>query len=227
MELVSVQRARSVWLFDINDLNPHGRELGSDLLEWVKAEYQFSKFPSTVTDVDESKALYFGGGRFRIHDDRLLIQPIRGDEISVELRVYNDGFVGDTRSSTKDTDAFLSELLRAAASKFNLPYKSTMIRKKLYVSELNVTTEADLSLVNPKISDFAKKLSGAVGRSGPMELTGLSFWADVLPKPSFSFRFERKWGAEFSENRYFSTAPMETDQHLAMLKELELALTAQ
>ena len=132
MELLNVQRARSVWLFESDDLNPRGREIGSDLLEWLKSEYRFSRFPSTVTDMDESKALHFGGGKFRVRGEALLVQPI-GEEITVELRIYNDGFVGDTRSSTQDTDMFLSDLLQSAAKEFNLPYTPAIIRKKLYV----------------------------------------------------------------------------------------------
>ena len=37
MELLNVQKARSVWLFDSNDLNPRGRSIGTDLFEWIKA----------------------------------------------------------------------------------------------------------------------------------------------------------------------------------------------
>ena len=226
MELLSVQRARSAWIFDANDLNPRGKEMGTELLNWLKDAYRFSKFPASVTDLDDSKALYFGGGKFHVPKEGLLVQPIREEAITVELRVYNDGIVGDTRSSTDDTDAFLSDVVESFAQRFSSPYTPAIIRKKLYVSELNVRTAKKLMPLNPKLAKFAEKLSAVLPAKLPAELSGIVFWPDVLPKPDQSiFRFERKWGVEFSDNRYFSTASLQTDKHLILLEELELALS--
>jgi hypothetical protein len=216
MELISVQRARSIWLFDTYDLNPRGKDIGSDLLDWLKDAYQFSKVPANQNDLDETKALYFAGGNFQVREEIF---------ISVELRVYTDGLVADTRSSTEDTDLFLSDILESVGKEFSLPYKPEIVRKKLYVSELTVKTDAKLAVLNPKLAKFAESLFAAIGTKSPVELTSIGFWPDMVPNPSApTFRFERKWGAEFSENRYYSRAPLQTEKHRQILDELEIAL---
>jgi len=217
MELISVQRARSIWLFDTYDLNPRGKDIGSDLLDWLKDAYQFSKFPASVNDLDDTKAMYFAGGSFQVREEIF---------IAVELRVYTDGLVADTRSSTQDTDLFLSDVLQSVAKEFSLPYRPEIIRKKLYVSELTVRTDKKLAALNAKLATFSEKLSAVTGAKSPVELSSIGFWPDLLPKPDTAiFRFERKWGAEFSENRYYSHAPLQTDMHLEILAELEEALS--
>lgn len=216
MELVSVQRARSIWLFDTYDLNPHGKDLGAALIDWLKSTYHFTKSPSSVNDLDDTKALCYLGGQFEA----------KQGPISVELRIYNDGIVGDTRSGTDDTDSFLSGLLVSTAKEFGLPYKPEIIRKKLYVSEMTVRTPMSLATVNPKLVDFAQKLARLTEAKAPLQLTSIGFWQDILPNPSAStFRFERKWGAEFSDDRYFTRAPLQTSIHLELLQELEIALS--
>jgi len=226
MELLNVQKARSVWLFDSNDLNPRGRSIGTDLFEWIKARYHFEKVPSSVSDLDKTKALHFGNGKFRVREDGSTGQPL-GEDVTVELRVYNDGIVGDTRSSSKDTDAFLADVLDSATREFGLSYTPALIRRKLYVSELNVRMGASMMLLNPKLDEFTAHLRGALGSNSPTELAGLAFWPDVVPKPDqFVFRLERKWGFAFSEQRYLAIASLQTERHIELLSELEQMLSS-
>lgn len=216
MQLLSVQRARSIWLFDTYDLNPRGKDIGSTLIDWLKTKYQFTKVPANVNDLDETKALCYTGGQFRVGRE----------SVSVELRIYGDGVVGDTRSSTEDTDFFLSDVLQSAAKEFGLPYTQEIIRKQLYVSELTVRTDKTLPSVNPKMAEFARKLGQAIGATSSPELASIAFWPDVLPSPAAAiFKFERKWGAEFSENRYYARAPLQTSKHLEILQDLEAAIS--
>jgi hypothetical protein len=216
MELLSVQRARSIWLFDTYDHNPRGKDIGSDLIEWLKKSYYFTKAPANPNDLDDSKAMLFQGGQFRVGRE----------SISVELRLFSDGIVGDTRSSTSDTDSFLSDALQSAAKELSLPYQPDMIRKRLYVSELTVRSAKSISILNPKLNQFASKLTHALGTSSEFELAGIAFWPNILPNPSASvFRFERKYGAEFSDNRYYTRAPLKTNVHLEMLDVLENSIS--
>jgi len=214
MELLSVIRARAIWLFDINDLNPRGKRIAPEMLEWLKECYSFSKVPSSIDDLDETKALAFLNGSFQI---------IPENTISVDLRVYNDGVVADSRSSTKDSDKFIDEVLRSATKQFDLVYSPEMIRKRLYLSELNVRCKSTLQRLNPKLKAFGDKISPLV--NGDVELCSIAFWAEQKTTAPFSlFRFERKLNAAFSEHRYFAAAPLQTDDHLKLLDELESIL---
>ena len=215
MELLNVQRARAVWLLDLNDLNPRGKSIRESLIDWLGSAYHFSKKPSSPNDLDETKALAFTGGKFQIRGEVF---------IEVELRIYNDGVVGDTRSSTEDTERFLQDVLETFSKEFSLPFRPEMIRKKLYHSELNVSTDKSLNLLNPKLVKFTQKLAELSGVPG-LEPTGIKFWANNAVNPPVSeFSFERKLGTMFEEQRYWSKAPLQTSQHLDMLNLLESVL---
>src|ERR1700721_985266 len=130
MKLISVTGARSIWLFDINDLNPRGKDVNSELLEFLKEAYFFDKVPKSPNDIDpEKKSLKFERGRFQIKEEIY---------IQVNLEIYNDGFVADTRSSTRDTDKFIEDVLSLASKEFSLAYDPGMVRTKMHVSELTV-----------------------------------------------------------------------------------------
>src|SRR5947209_12633647 len=149
MELLSVIRARSIWLFDLQDLNPRGKDIESHLIDWMRDHCHFSKCPSSIYDRDANQALTFTNGSFQVREEFF---------ISVDMMsIYNDGLVADTRSSTKDTDAFLEDVLNSAVRDFSLVYKPEMIRQKLYISELNVRSDRPLGNINPKLQAFVRK----------------------------------------------------------------------
>jgi len=214
MELLSVIKARSIWLFDGNDLNPRGKRIHPELLGWLKDTYRFSRVPSSIDDLDETKALAFINGSFQISPENI---------ISVDLKVYNDGVVVDTRSSTKASDEFIDEMLTSMINQFDLAHSPEIIRKRLYLSELNVRCKGSLPSLNPKLKPFADKISRLV--NAEVELCSIGFWPGQKTTAPFSpFRFERKLNAEFSENRYYAAAPLQTDDHFELLNELETIL---
>jgi hypothetical protein len=221
MKLISVGGARSIWLFDINDLNPRGKDVNSDLLDFLREAYFFDKVPSSPIDLDpEKKSLKFERGRFQVKEEIY---------VSVSLEIYNDGFVADSRSSTRDTDAFVEDVLSLAAKEFSLTYDPSMIRTKMHVSELTVRMDSVLFNLHPKLVDFANTISSMCGSEvPPFECSLLGFGTDLAIshlKPS-NFVLDRKIGAPFSENRYYSRAPVHTDQHQELLVELEHILSS-
>ena len=105
-----------------------------------------------------------------------------------------------------------------------------MIRRKFYLSELNVRFDQPLEKLNPKLAQFASKLSAMCKDviAKPFEAGGLSFLTDVTHSvykvPPFAI--ERKVNAPFNENRFYTKAPLQTAQHIEMLTELETILAA-
>lgn len=215
MELLSVIKARSIWIFDFGELNPRGKRIHNELFQWLREKYSFTKSPSSVDDLDETKALAFLDGIF---------QASASDVVAIDLKIYSDGFVVDSRSSTKVSDSFIEEVLTNAAKDLGLAYTSKLIQKKLYLSELNVSCKSALQTLNPKLSAFTNKISQLVNRE--VELASIGFWSEQkTPGQFFPFRFERKLNAAFSEDRYYSTAPLQTEDHLNLLDELEMILS--
>ena len=193
MQLLNVATARSTWLFDLNDLNPRGKNVMDDLVGWLKDAYRFEKAPSSSTDLDESKGLAFKRGSFQVKEEIF---------VAVNVTIYADGIVADTWSSTHDADAFIQDALSSAAKEFGLTFVPEMVRVKGHLSELNVRLDQPLSNLSSVLNDFAAKVAKKSDpRPTPMfELGGLSFWGDTsnLALKFAPFSIERKLGASNS-----------------------------
>jgi len=216
MELISVAGAKAAWLFDITELNPGGKSIFPEILEWLKEEYHFEKAPKSVTEVDETKALLFSRGTFQAREEIF---------VDVELRIFSDGLVASTWSSTRNAEAFLENILKSAAEEFSLSFRQEIIRRKIFTSELNVRSAKSLIGVNPKLSQIADKISGLlpINLRLPYEFAGLT----VSPVQGISniticpFRFERKLHTSPDERKFYTTAPVHTDEHLNLLEWFE------
>lgn len=219
MELLNVVRARATWLFDIGELNPKGKSVLPELLEWLKDSYSFSKAPSSITDLDDTKALAFIGGSFQVREEIF---------IDVDFRLYNDGLIADTKSSTEDSEAFLKDMLESAATEFKLSYQPDRVKRVLYVNEVNVTSPHNLEGINPQFRAIAAKITSLLNAHSvqPFQLASIAFWPDqVIPSPVSQFRLERKLNVPFSHNRYYSIAPLQTAEHLKLLDDIENILS--
>jgi hypothetical protein len=225
MKLIHVKQARSVWLFDIQDLNPRGKDFGEELIDWIKDAYSFAVAP----DIDKvltspnlpTSGLVFQRGRFQAREDSFV-------EI-VSLTIHNDGIVVDTTSSTQEADRFISDLMESAAKEFGLAYEPEMIRKRLYVSTLIVRLEIAMASFHPGLTAFAERVSVALENGPPsnFQLAGLGFWTD--PNDSGvhrTFTVVPQAGKLLSEHRFYSEAPLKTEDHLRLLEDLEKVLTA-
>ena len=224
MKLLSVKQARAIWLIQLVDLNPRGLNLLT-LIPHIVTKYKFQLFPVKPDELGfgkETKEIKFSGGSF---------QKDPQHDIGVDLTLYNDGLVVDTRSSTEDSDIFLSEFLNWISTEFDLVPYQDILRSKLYLSELWVQTDKSLNTLNPKLEQFAKRLTSLiVGHNHhhiAFESTGITFWTDpIVVNPPGPFKFERAENTPFSERRYYSAAPLQTNLHLEMLTELESILSS-
>jgi hypothetical protein len=219
MNLSSVALARSIWLFDINELNPSGRNIFPDAFAWLGERYIFQTFPKSTADVDaEKKGYLFKTGTFAVSD---------GDTITVNFSIYNDGLVAETWASTEKGDLFLDEVLRLACNRYGLVRPPNI--KKQYFSEVIVKLDHPISNgVTPKVVAFCEMLNKLFTRHNlpTFEVTGIGFGLDTSRssyKPP-GLIIERKLGASFSENRFFSRSPFTTQDHLFIIEEFEKLL---
>lgn len=220
MKLLSVNLARSIWLFILNDLNPRGYSI-SNLSNDVVNRYKFTGFPKADEDYDLQKGVVFQLGAF---------QGSKKQPVNVNLTVYNDGFVADTRSSTIESDEYLEDIFNWLSKEYGYVPIQEIRRSKVYVSEVYVRMEKALNILNPKLERFAELLSSNVEGYGDnviLETTGISFLSDpgIIGRPG-PFKLERQEGIPFEENRYYSIAPLQTEQHLEMLEEFERIFTS-
>ncbi len=218
MQLLSVSLARSLWFCHVRDFNPKGLNLYTIIIPLLVSSYKFKIFPSVKDVLDETKGVKFENGEF---------VNSKGDSIIINLSIYADGLVADTISSTDDSDAFLTDILTRLSDELNLPHYDQIIRRRGYFSQLYISTDKPMELINPKLKEISNYLSkNVLGGEVSFELGGISFWPDQanILKPS-PFTFERVLNVSFSENRYYSGASLQTEEHLKLLDILETILS--
>jgi hypothetical protein len=222
MKLLHVATARTIWLLTLLDLNPRGQAFTQETIDKISERYKFKAPPTIAAALEAQKKnepIYFAAGEFMSKS---------GVNVVVDLKVYNDGFLADCRSSTKDSDMFLADLFAWLPSGLGLPKTEVPIRKKMYVSELHVESKQHLMMINPKLANLTRLLATRVppGAATSYEFTTIGFATDPKDgKPLVDFKFERLMNTPFAEHRYYSSAPVHTDDHLELLENLENMLT--
>lgn len=217
MELLAVRTARLITLFPTEELNPRGRAVIFDVAPALVERYNFLKHPQNFEEFDEQKGITFEGGRW--------------NDLAIDrITIYTNGILVDTRSSTDDSEKILVDALSWAAESFGFVYKPEMIKQRLYLSELLVRSEVALNALNPKLKVLSewlsKTVSNILGQPLNYEAVGIGFNFDpfATKHTPTSLRIERLSEATFSENKYYTTAPLPTNEHIKFLEDFEAAL---
>lgn len=218
MNLLSINLARSIWLGPTIDFNPRGMRLDHSLFPYLIKTYQFKKYPLQTETPDVTKGIIFEEGAFVVEGENL--------PVGITLTIFNDGLVADTRSSTSYADAFLEHMLSQASEIFKIPSFQLILKEKLYISQVFVSTDKSIELINPKLKKLSEYLYQYFEKTKDFQAGGISFWCDQKYKNNPApFTFERTLNVPFSENRYYSAAPLPTEKHLELLDMLEKILS--
>jgi hypothetical protein len=215
VQLASVLLARVLAYVESFDLNPVGRTFYPDLVKGITEKFGFLKFPEKLEDFDETKGVQFTGGRW-------------GDVTVESFIIYRNGLLLDTRASTVESERILEEGLAWASSTYGLVYDPKMIKRRGYLSNLCFHSDCPLLVMaSSPASRLAERVHGAVseitGDRTPWEPIVLTLHSEAIPrKPvSAAFTIQRRAETAFSENKYYSEAPLPTDLHLALLEQFE------
>lgn len=196
------------------DLSPKGTVFWPELVPEIVQRYRFQKFPKALEEFDEQKGVQFIEGKW-------------GDKVIQKVDIYNSLMVVETRSNTDDSKQLLEEMLLWGAAKFGLNYKSGMIKRWAYVSDVTVYSDVPLLNVSPVLSRMAERCSKALTDiwHEPVQYEPLNLIVGHDPSarknPIAPFSITRRAESRFSDNKYFSEAPLPTDMHLALLQEYE------
>lgn len=217
MRLSAVLLARVFAFVQVEDLNPRGAAAYPEIAKTLVERYGFLKYPQQPSEFDEEKGVVFECGKLNGHNIEKVI-------------IYNNGIVLDTRSSTQDSESILEDALTWASKSLGLTYVPGMIKRRAYVSQLTFYFDyhldglrEELYLISERISELVNSYTG---QSLKYRTSAISFQYDPLtvkltPAP---FTIERRQDVPFSENKYFSVAPLPTDLHTELLTEFEKAL---
>lgn len=208
MEVIKVQLARAIWLFDTQELNPRGLSLYPDTYLALNERYRFIVLPKSE-EIQKGESQYFKHGKF-LHD---------GVQVEVDFDLHGDGLVATTRHSTEASTAFLQDCLGWLEIELGTDYPRTLTKKRNYRSELVVKMHAEFGSLCDKTQPFADVLSEITGSQ--VRVSGLTFGAEKL---NSVLSVERRFNTPFEDDRYVSTATLTTSQHVAALTQFEKSM---
>jgi hypothetical protein len=219
MESVTVLLARATAWVESNDLNPRGAVFYPDLVKALIARYNFQKFPEKFEEFDETKGVTFASGKL----DKTVIE---------QIVVYTYGILLDTRVSTQESKRLLEEGLEWASKELGLVYKPLMTKRWQYLSQITFYSKVQLTSAHSGFQRLADRVTKSVaevtGENLKYELTSFNLNYDQLTRkhPLGQFSIQRRENTPFSENKYFSDAPLHTDVHIKLVEQFEADLSA-
>lgn len=217
MEITAVMLARVVAFIEVQELNPKGKAYYPDIVAALVKKFDFQVYPTKPEELDEGKGIQFADGKF-------------ADGTVDRIQIYTHGLIVDTRLSTDVSEKLLYDTLGWARSELGLHFDERMIKRKGYGSQLTFESEMKMSKLNSAVGNIAEvissKLSVAMGQAVTYEPTALLFNLDqsVTKLNPSAFSIERRAEVPFSDKKYFSNAPLGTQDHIELLKTFETYL---
>ncbi|MCW2227222.1 hypothetical protein [Bradyrhizobium elkanii] len=183
------------------------------LIRGLQDKYGFVEVPLKVIDLDFTKGVTFSRGYYKGH-------------VIDKLALYENGLLCEAMTDNSICDEFVSEVIGWATTEQKIPINETGV--KAFLSQLEVTTDLNLSAVFQKINAIGTRLAKALSSYGQpvpsYAVNGIRMHYDSasmpLPRPP-EFVFERRAGQPYSSNEFFSSAPLTTKDHMHILVELE------
>jgi hypothetical protein len=219
VEVTSVLLARAIGWVEVIDLNPRGKTYYPSLVEGLVQRYGFAAYPQKLEDFDEVKGVKFTSGR-------------AGETVIEQAIIYTHGILLDTRDSTETSQRILEGILEWGANEFGLAYQAGTIKRWAYYSQVTFTSDVSLSFMHPALQRLCMRMGDVVqdisGEKLKYEPANLTLNHDLLLRqhPYGSFSIQKRAGVPFSENQYFSDAPLPTDIHLQLLSDFEQEIIA-
>jgi hypothetical protein len=206
MEVIKVQLARTIWLFDIQELNPKGASLYPEIYDGLGLRYDFATRP-TAEQIQSGESLHFKHGKF-VYEQT---------PVELDLDMHTDGVVASCRHSTEAAHSFLVDCLLWLGTELGIVYPQHISKKRIYRSELIVGMDAKLGDLTQRLQDFSGLLSVISNKT--IQPTGLLFGEDG--GTSAVFVIDRRANTPWSDNRYFSSATFGTAEHIEILTRFE------
>lgn len=203
---------------------PGGGIYMPDLVNELRTRYGFLKFPTTLQEFDSSKGVNFEHGKFILPKSN----PSDPDKevLITNLTIYNNGIIAGTGAPTDRADLFIDDLLKGGVERFKLQINSDI--RRMYLSQLEIILDADINSFISMQKNISSNLNTCINsysnQDTSFEVFGLTLGHDSTKQlllPPGPFKLERREGSPFSSNVYFSSAPLTTPDHLALLDDIE------
>ena len=181
--------------------------------------YNFIEIPETSSYLNPEKGIKFKHGKF--------------EDISIaEISLYPDGIVAHSSAPVEVIERFVDDVVRWTEDALQAEEISSLPSVKLFDSHVIVQSAIEFGSTLQKIEGLGHKISILLDRYGiatkPYTIGGIGLYNDEPDGGMYKtskFTFERKADQPFSQNLYFSTAPLRSKDHLELLALLEKAFS--
>jgi hypothetical protein len=189
-----------------------------DIINLIRATYQFASFPILGPGVPLEGPFTFAGGRFSDGSQSFGIS---------QLIMLKDGDIVAT-GSTSDSDLVLDHLFSLLDENFAYRWR-TAHKQKSHLSTMVVEFAESLSKYVDKLARIEELLKPFRAQDHPyrLQFKSLAFGGDTSAEVDLLIRVERadftieRRAGQMSPNRYFCAAPMTTEVHLRILGQIE------
>jgi hypothetical protein len=216
MKLVALEGARILDLVPVEELRPTGGIYLPDFISAISQRYQFTSGPTNLGEALKQGAK-FEHGKFVISDGPVVVK---------ELAIYTDGIICDA-FDTRTADLILDDFLAWATETFKLRERISPPHRT-YTSAVVVAFETAVEPALGKLAQvcelLSRSLKAAYGWDYHYNLLRFGFSVDPRTIPHLrntAFTIERRVNAPYEENRYYSFAPLQTEEHLRVLEQIE------
>jgi hypothetical protein len=219
MKIISFDNAKATWLFPLEEFAPASGANSPSVLDAIAERYKFTHKPTITTREDlEKKGLVFGVGGFSKDGDFTVIN---------DFAIYTDGLAAVSRT-TEFADAFLDDVSGWVIDQYK--FRKIDNNRRLYSSNVVVEFEhspAELITGHNRLIELLNARTKTImNKSASFRFSRLDFEMDkreLVDGQTFAPKFvlERRAGVDFSKERYFSAATMQTAEHLVVLNEIE------
>ena len=219
MELVAPVLAQSI-RFGSPSGNPKGMFL-PDLMFRLKDEFRFVDTPTKAEqfNLEDGVTLTYGN-----HD---------GFKIN-SFKLYSTGMFVEGVARTENLDSMLDKIEAILRSEFATTITPAVPVARIYLSQVEVVVSDTVREGLDELKAVRDCLTKMVRRYGidaqEYHVGGFALTSDPLKSTTGAkpqrFLFERRANHPFEQNVFFSEAPLQTTEHLALLSELEVTLTS-
>lgn len=211
MELIAVENSRLVNLFLARRLV--GQLYLPEACQALVHRYKFAGFPQSLEQMN-AVPVAFSHGKF-------------ADTAIEDFNIFGDGVSISARAPTDALDDFLADVTTWSKSELGLDRIESHSVSKIYESHVVFRTKHNILRAVAAYTDVAKQISAGLKKATnqlavfePFGFTLAADSAEIHGLKPIPFRLERKSGIEFPLNYYYSSAPLRTKEHLAVLQKL-------
>lgn len=218
MKLIEPLNGFAAFRESLEEYQPKNGSLPQDIVELVRATYEFQVFPLLTPGHPPPAIFNFGVGKLIENGEWFTIN---------QLVMTQDGDIAAT-ISTDQADRVLDDLMRVLDD--NLGFRLRTAKKiKRYASNVVVEFDEGIEKYISKLSrmaDVINELRPGMPRFNIKRIVFGEREPAITNDPlgaveQTDFLIERRANRQYEENRYFCSAPMSTSDHIRALEQIE------